>query len=108
MVAVPGVVAPTTSSVVLRSSSVFTGALCHTVVTWISRLVLPIQLNFAGSNFAVCGCSSGAVGRPLMARPKTLPSCGPTDRSEVASRIEPAPATFCTIMAGCPGMWRGI
>ena len=55
MVAVPGVVAPTTSSVVLRSSSVFTGAVCQTVVTWISRLVEPIQLKLAGSNFAVVG-----------------------------------------------------
>ena len=74
MVAVPGVVAPTTSSVVLRSSSVFTGAVCQTVVTWISRLVEPIQLNLAGSNFAVSGCSSGAVGSPLMARPNAVPS----------------------------------
>jgi hypothetical protein len=28
--------------------------------------------------------------------------------NEVASRIEPAPAMFCTIIVGWPGMYRGM
>ncbi len=65
------------TSAVLASSSDRAGAVCHTYIACVSRLVLPIQLSFIGSKRAPAGCSSGVVGMPLKDAPITVPSNGP-------------------------------
>jgi hypothetical protein len=73
---VPGVVAPTTTSLLASSAMLSTGTVCHTNATYASRFVLPIQTSLVGSN-TVPDCSSGAVGMPLIGTPITVPSLGP-------------------------------
>ena len=73
------------------------------MTTWISRLVLPIQLIFAGSKRAAVGFSNGAVGIPLIAEPTAVPSLGPVLYSIFVICRLPAPGIFCTTKDGFPG-----
>ena len=73
---VPGVVAPTTTSLLVNSVMLWIGTECHTKATYASRFVLPIHMSLVWSNW-VPGCSSGAVGMPLIGTPITVPSLGP-------------------------------
>ena len=74
--------------------------------TLTSSFALPSQLNSAALNCAPSVPSSGSNAMPRPMVPKTVPSRGAAEYSQLASVRLPAPGMFFGTITGLPGRWR--
>ena len=65
--------APRVISLALRSSTVFTPAVCQATSTRPKSLMRPRKRNFAGSNFTACGSVQGVTKKFGMAMAMAVP-----------------------------------
>ena len=68
-----------------------------------ARSMLPIQLNFSGSNCAPLWPISGASGTVSWIIAMVVPSRGACANSQLVALTPPAPGMFSTTMLGLPG-----
>src|SRR6185312_14645500 len=96
--------APTTRSLVLRSSKVTTPLRLDDTQTLTSLLALPIHENLTASNDVPGRPRIGSNGVPRLIAPNTEPSFAAAPYSQLVRRRLPAPGMFCGSTVGLPGM----